>query len=53
MQTLNILENPTSSFHTFNTLQSNTNVYGQNNTSLLEQLQTTLDLGKLLDIIAM
>jgi diguanylate cyclase (GGDEF)-like protein len=53
MQTLNILENPTSSFHAFNTLQNNTNVYSQNNTSLLEQLQTTLDLGKLLDIIAM
>jgi diguanylate cyclase (GGDEF)-like protein len=53
MQRLNILDNPASSFHAFNTLKSNTNTYGQNNTSLLEQLQTTLDLGKLLDIIAM
>lgn len=53
MQTLNILDNPTSSFHAFNTLKNNINVYSQNNNSLLEQLQTTLDLGKLLDIIAM
>ncbi len=55
MQTLNILDNPTSSFHAFNTLKSNADVdlYGNNQTNLLEQLQTTLDLGKLLDIIAM
>lgn len=53
MQTLNILDNPTSSFNAFNALKNNTNVYGNNHASLLEQLQTTLDLGKLLDIIAM
>jgi len=54
MQTLNILDNPTSSsFHAFNALKNNTYVYSNNHASLLEQLQTTLDLGKLLDIIAM
>jgi len=53
MQTLNILDNPTSSFHTFNALKNSANAYVRNHSSLLEQLQTTLDLGKLLDIIAM
>lgn len=53
MQTLNILENPTSSFHAFNALKNSISVASKSNTSLLEQLQTTLDLGKLLDIIAM
>ena len=53
MQTLNILDNPTSSFHTFNALKNNAYTYGTNQSNLLEQLQTTLDLGKLLDIIAM
>ncbi|PCI55119.1 MAG: GGDEF domain-containing protein [Gammaproteobacteria bacterium] len=53
MQTLNILDNPTSSFHAFNALKDTSNEYSKNHSSLLEQLQTTLDLGKLLDIIAM
>lgn len=53
MQTLNILDNPTSSLHAFNALKNSAHVYGKNHSSLLEQLQTTLDLGKLLDIIAM
>tara|TARA_R110001583_G_scaffold2083_2_gene15380 strand:- start:5369 stop:6259 length:891 start_codon:yes stop_codon:yes gene_type:complete len=53
MQTLNILDNPTSSFYAFNTLKNSANAYVKNHSSLLEQLQTTLDLGKLLDIIAM
>jgi diguanylate cyclase (GGDEF)-like protein len=53
MQTLNILDNPTSSFHTFNALKNSVNAYGKSHSSLLEQLQTTLDLGKLLNIIAM
>jgi diguanylate cyclase (GGDEF)-like protein len=53
MQTLNILDNPTLSFHSFNALKNSANTYVKNHSSLLEQLQTTLDLGKLLDIIAM
>lgn len=53
MQTLNILDNPTSSFHTFNALKNSANAYVKNHSSLLEQLQTTLDLSKLLDIVAM
>jgi diguanylate cyclase (GGDEF)-like protein len=53
MQTLNILDNPTSSYHAFNALKNSSNAYGTNQSNLLEQLQTTLDLSKLLDIIAM
>ena len=53
MQTLNILDNPTSSFYAFNALKNSANSYDRSHSSLLEQLQTTLDLGKLLDIIAM
>ena len=53
MQTLNILDNPTPSFNAFNALKNSANVYAKNKSSLLEQLQTTLDLDKLLDIIAM
>lgn len=53
MQTLNILDNPTSSFYAFNALKNSANSYDRNHSSLLQQLQTTLDLGKLLDIIAM
>jgi two-component system cell cycle response regulator len=53
MQTLDILDNPTSSFHAFNALKNSANVVVKNHSSLLEQLQTTLDLSKLLDIIAM
>jgi diguanylate cyclase (GGDEF)-like protein len=53
MQTLNILDNPTSSFHPFNALNNSANLYGTNHSNFLEQLQTTLDLNKLLDIIAM
>jgi len=53
MQTLNILDNPTPSFHTFNALKNSANAYSKNHSSLLEQLQTTLELDKLLDIIAM
>jgi two-component system cell cycle response regulator len=53
MQTLDILDNPTSSIHAFNPLKNSANVVVKNHSSLLEQLQTTLDLSKLLDIIAM
>ncbi|MBL4765838.1 MAG: GGDEF domain-containing protein [Colwellia sp.] len=53
MQTLNILDNPTSSFHAFNALKNSADAYNKNNSSLLEQLQTTLELDKLLDIFAM
>jgi diguanylate cyclase (GGDEF)-like protein len=53
MQTLDILDNPTSSIHAFNALKNSANVVVKNHSSLLEQLQTTLDLSKLLDIIAM
>ncbi|WP_114325943.1 GGDEF domain-containing protein [Candidatus Colwellia aromaticivorans] len=56
MQTLNILDNPASSFNAFNAfnaLKNSSNAYGKNHSSLLEQMQTTLDLDKLLDIIAM
>jgi len=53
MQTLNILDNPTPSFHAFNALKNSANAYSKNHSSLLEQLQTTLELDKLLDIIAM
>jgi diguanylate cyclase (GGDEF)-like protein len=53
MQTLNILENTIPSFNAFNVLANTTNVKSKSNTSLLEQLQTTLDLDKLLDIFAM
>jgi len=53
MQTLNILDNPTPSFHAFNALKNSANTYSKNHSSLLEQLQTTLELDKLLDIIAM
>ncbi|MBL4900586.1 MAG: GGDEF domain-containing protein [Colwellia sp.] len=53
MQTLNILDNPASSFNALNALKNSSSDYGRNHSSLLEQMQTTLDLGKLLDIIAM
>lgn len=55
MQTLNILENTTSAFNAFNRLNvlaDNTNTDNKSNTSLLEQLQTTLSLDKLLTIFA-
>ncbi len=53
MQTLNILENTTSSFNAFNVLANSISTDTNSNSSLLEQLQTTLDLDKLLDIFAM
>ena len=53
MQTLNILENTTPSFNAFNALANSTSANNKSNSSLLEQLQTTLDLDKLLDIFAM
>ncbi len=53
MQTLNILENTTPSFNAFNVLANSTSANNKSSTSLLEQLQTTLDLDKLLDIFAM
>jgi len=53
MQTLNILENTTPSFNAFNVLANSTSAKNKSNSSLLEQLQTTLDLDKLLDIFAM
>jgi len=53
MQTLNILENTTPSFNAFNVLANSNSANNKSNSSLLEQLQTTLDLDKLLDIFAM
>ncbi len=53
MQTLNILESTTPSFNAFNVLANSTNSNSPNNSPLLEQLQTTLILEKLLDIFAM
>jgi len=53
MQTLNILDNPSTSFNVFNALANDRGHSNHNNASLLEQLQTTLNLDKLLDIFAM
>jgi diguanylate cyclase (GGDEF)-like protein len=53
MQTLNILENTTPSFNVFNVLANSSAINNKQNMSLLEQLQTTLSLEKLLDIFAM
>jgi diguanylate cyclase (GGDEF)-like protein len=53
MQTLNILENTTPSFNVFNVLANSTAINNKQKMSLLEQLQTTLSLEKLLDIFAM
>lgn len=53
MQTLNILENPSSKFDVLNTFASERAPAKINNSGLLEQLQTTLNLDKLLDIFAM
>lgn len=55
MQTLNILENTIPTFNTFTTLNvlaDSKNVSIKKNSSLLEQLQTTLSLDKLLTIFA-
>ena len=53
MQTLNILDNTTPSFNAFNVLANSNNSDSSKNSGLLEQLQTTLVLEKLLDIFAM
>lgn len=53
MQTLNILDNTIPSFNAFNVLTNSINFDHNSRTGLLEQLQTTLDLGKILDIFAM
>jgi len=53
MQTLNILESQTSAFNIFNTLTPEVIEYKSEKSSLIQQLQTTLDLNKLLDIFAM
>lgn len=53
MQTLNILENSTPTFNAFNVLANKTSANNKSDSSLLEQLQTTLVLDKLLDIFAM
>jgi len=53
MQTLNILDNTTPSFNAFNVLANSISSDSNNHSNLLEQLQTTLDLEKLLDIFAM
>ncbi|MCW8866170.1 MAG: GGDEF domain-containing protein [Colwellia sp.] len=53
MQTLNILDNPSTSFNVFNTFANDRRKSDNLNTGLLEQLQTTLNLDKLLDIFAM
>ncbi len=53
MQTLNILDNPTTSFNVFNTFANDRRKNNNNNAGLLEQLQTTLNIDKLLDIFAM
>jgi len=53
MQTLNILDNTAPSLNAFNVLANSISSDNNNTSSLLEQLQTTLDLDKLLDIFAM
>ena len=53
MQTLNILENTTPSFNAINVLTNSIGSSNNSKSSLLEQLQTTLSLDKLLDIFAM
>jgi len=53
MQTLNILESTIPSFNAFNVLANTDSIKSDSNSSLLEQLQTTLSLDKLLDIFAM
>ena len=53
MQTLNILDNSTPSINAFNVLANSISSGGSSHSSLLEQLQTTLDVDKLLDIFAM
>ena len=53
MQTLNILENPSTKFDVLNTFASERAPAKINNSGLLEQLQTTLSLDKILDIFAM
>ena len=53
MQTLNILDNTTPSLNAFNVLANSIGSDSYNNSALLEQLQTTLDLEKLLEIFAM
>ncbi len=53
MQTLNVLDNQSTSFNVFNSFSNDRRKSNNNNASLLEQLQTTLDLNKILDIFAM
>lgn len=53
MQTLNVLDNQSTAFNVFNTFSNDRRKSQGNSTSLLEQLQTTLDLNKLLNIFAM
>ena len=53
MQTLNILESTAPSFNAFNALANSTNANHKRSSNLLEQLQTTLAVDKLLDIFAM
>lgn len=53
MQTLNILDNTTPSFNAFNVLANSVSSDSNSASGLLEQLQTTLNLDKLLDIFAM
>ena len=53
MQTLNILESQTPAFNIFNTLTTEVIEYKSEKSSLMQQLQTTLDLNKLLNIFAM
>jgi len=53
MQTLNILDNSSSKFDVLNTFVHKRAPVKINNSGLLEQLQTTLNLDKLLDIFAM
>ena len=53
MQTLNILDNTAPAFNAFNVLANSINSDITSKSGLLEQLQTTLDLDKLLDIFAM
>lgn len=53
MQTLNILENRYSEFNAYKVFDSASFEYNKRGIALLEQLQVTLDLEKLLDIFAM
>jgi len=52
MQTLNILASPSKHYNVFNSFENDRRSSQQENVGLLEQLQTTLDLSRVLEIFA-